>query len=77
MCDGIEESMGSYGEGLRRSLGSLRGVKWRMDLGILPTSPSASVNDLRRLTADSRRRYFVRVQKYSCASIIHFFFFDI
>ncbi|KAG9135660.1 hypothetical protein Leryth_002388 [Lithospermum erythrorhizon] len=57
MCDGIEESMGSYGEGLRRSLGSLRGVKWRMDLGILPTSPSVSVNDLRRLTADSRRRY--------------------
>lgn len=34
----------------------LRGVRWRIDLGILPSSPSASVIDLRRVTADLRRR---------------------
>ncbi|XP_051131625.1 uncharacterized protein LOC127251796 isoform X2 [Andrographis paniculata] len=37
--------------------GGLRGVQWRIDLGILPSSPSASVDDLRRVTANSRRRY--------------------
>ncbi|KAG6430415.1 hypothetical protein SASPL_108481 [Salvia splendens] len=36
---------------------NLRGVRWRIDLGILPSYPSASVDDLRRITADSRRRY--------------------
>lgn len=36
--------------------GGLRGVKWRVDLGILPSSPSAAIDDLRRVTADSRRR---------------------
>ncbi|KAG1364509.1 TBC1 domain family member 5 [Cocos nucifera] len=35
----------------------LRSVRWRIDLGILPSSPSASIEDLRRITADSRRRY--------------------
>nr|GMC68536.1 TBC1 domain family member 5 homolog B-like [Ipomoea batatas] len=35
----------------------LRGVRWRIDLGILPSSPSASVIDLRRVTADLRRSY--------------------
>ncbi|RRT41415.1 hypothetical protein GW17_00016940, partial [Ensete ventricosum] len=35
---------------------SLRGVRWRIDLGILPKSP-ASIDDLRRVAADSRRRY--------------------
>ncbi|KAG8376382.1 hypothetical protein BUALT_Bualt09G0057700 [Buddleja alternifolia] len=34
----------------------LRGVQWRIDLGILPSS-AASVDDLRRVTANSRRRY--------------------
>ncbi|KAK8604909.1 hypothetical protein V6N13_082374 [Hibiscus sabdariffa] len=38
-----------------RGLGSLRSVRWRLNLGILPPSPS--VDDLRRVTADSRRRY--------------------
>ncbi|XP_060191594.1 uncharacterized protein LOC132621371 isoform X2 [Lycium barbarum] len=37
--------------------GDLRGVKWRIDLGILPCSPDPSIDHLRRLTADSRRRY--------------------
>ncbi|PIN17038.1 Ypt/Rab-specific GTPase-activating protein GYP6 [Handroanthus impetiginosus] len=36
--------------------GDLRGVQWRVDLGILP-SPPASIDDLRRVTANSRRRY--------------------
>ncbi|KAL4590063.1 hypothetical protein LXL04_002982 [Taraxacum kok-saghyz] len=34
----------------------LRGVQWRIDLGILPSS-SSSVDDFRRVTANSRRRY--------------------
>lgn len=34
----------------------LRGVQWRINLGILPSS-SSSIEDLRRVTADSRRRY--------------------
>ncbi|KAJ6819013.1 TBC1 domain family member 5-like protein B-like [Iris pallida] len=36
---------------------NLRGVRWRIDLGILPLSPSASIEELRRVAADSRRRY--------------------
>ncbi|KAK9269362.1 hypothetical protein L1049_001133 [Liquidambar formosana] len=36
---------------------NLRGVQWRINLGILPSSSSSSVDDLRRVTADSRRRY--------------------
>ncbi|KAK4757802.1 hypothetical protein SAY87_019103 [Trapa incisa] len=35
----------------------LRSVWWRINLGILPSSPSSSLDDLRRVTADSRRRY--------------------
>ncbi|XP_056850564.1 uncharacterized protein LOC108828490 isoform X2 [Raphanus sativus] len=35
----------------------LRGVRWRINLGILPSSPSSPIDDLRRVTADSRRRY--------------------
>ncbi|PIA43794.1 hypothetical protein AQUCO_01800086v1 [Aquilegia coerulea] len=33
----------------------LRGVQWRINLGILPSS--ASIDELRRVTADARRRY--------------------
>ncbi|KAL6585585.1 hypothetical protein OROMI_002229 [Orobanche minor] len=40
-----------------RRFGHLRGVQWRVDLGILPSSPSASIDDLRRVTANSRRSY--------------------
>ncbi|KAM7267723.1 hypothetical protein ACFE04_009889 [Oxalis oulophora] len=36
---------------------NLRSVKWRVDLGILPSSSSSSIDDFRRATADSRRRY--------------------
>ncbi|KAL8036530.1 hypothetical protein ABFX02_12G164700 [Erythranthe guttata] len=35
----------------------LRGVQWRLGLGILPSSPSPSIDDLRRVTANYRRRY--------------------
>ncbi|CAA3026971.1 Ypt Rab-specific GTPase-activating GYP6 [Olea europaea subsp. europaea] len=44
----------SCSEGLSR-FGDLRGVQWRIDLGILPSS--SSIDDLRRVTANSRRRY--------------------
>ncbi|KAK6152187.1 hypothetical protein DH2020_014822 [Rehmannia glutinosa] len=40
-----------------RCFSDLRGVQWRVDLGILPSSPSATIDDLRRVTANSRRRY--------------------
>ncbi|XWS70988.1 hypothetical protein CRYUN_Cryun03dG0098300 [Craigia yunnanensis] len=39
-----------------RPFGSLRGVQWRINLGILPSS-SSSIDDLRRVAADYRRRY--------------------
>ncbi|CAH8356108.1 unnamed protein product [Eruca vesicaria subsp. sativa] len=35
---------------------NLRSVRWRVNLGVLPSSAS-SVDELRRATADSRRRY--------------------
>ncbi|GLT28702.1 hypothetical protein SLA2020_036140 [Shorea laevis] len=38
-----------------RRFANLRGVRWRIHLGILPSS--SSIDDLRRVTADSRRRY--------------------
>ncbi|PSR85204.1 TBC1 domain family member protein [Actinidia chinensis var. chinensis] len=38
-----------------RRFADFRGVRWRIDLGILPDS--SSIYDLRRVTADSRRRY--------------------
>ncbi|XP_062195381.1 uncharacterized protein LOC133898717 [Phragmites australis] len=41
----------------RRRFANLRSVRWRVDLGILPASPEASVDELRRAAADSRRRY--------------------
>lgn len=40
-----------------RRFGDLRGVQWRIDLGILPCC-SSSVDHFRRVTANSRRRYF-------------------
>ncbi|MQL79663.1 hypothetical protein Taro_012106 [Colocasia esculenta] len=50
-------SGGSCAGGSRFS--NLRGVRWRRDLGILPSSADASINDHRRVAADSRRRYAV------------------
>ncbi|PWA42751.1 rab-GTPase-TBC domain-containing protein [Artemisia annua] len=39
-----------------RRFGELRGVQWRIDLGILPCE-SSSVEEFRRVNANSRRRY--------------------
>lgn len=44
------------GSGGSRRFGDLRGVQWRVYLGILPSSPPSSIDDLRRVTANSRRR---------------------
>lgn len=52
----LTETTSMSEEGSRR-FADLRGVQWRIDLGILPSSPSASIDDLRRVTADCRRRY--------------------
>ncbi|XP_004487985.1 uncharacterized protein [Cicer arietinum] len=42
----------------KRRFGDLRGLQWRINLGVLPScSSTASVDDLRRVTADCRRRY--------------------
>ncbi|KAJ9536264.1 hypothetical protein OSB04_un000564 [Centaurea solstitialis] len=41
----------------RRRFGDLRGVQWRIDLGILPSSSSCSIDELRRVTANCRRSY--------------------
>ncbi|XP_028751410.1 uncharacterized protein LOC114711211 [Neltuma alba] len=46
-------SQGSAPE--NRRFGDLRGLQWRINLGVLPSS--ASIDYLRRATADSRRRY--------------------
>ncbi|XP_074273722.1 uncharacterized protein LOC141597243 [Silene latifolia] len=35
----------------------LRSVKWRINLGVLPSSVNSTIDDLRRVTANSRRRY--------------------
>lgn len=47
----------SGGSSDRRRFEGLRGVQWRLDLGVIPAAPSSSIDDLRRVTADSRRRY--------------------
>lgn len=44
-------------EAENRRFKDLRSVQWRINLGILPSSSSSSIDDLRRVTADSRRRY--------------------
>ena len=51
----IEQEMPA-GEGIQSRFENLRGVQWRIDLGILPSPSSSSVDDVRRVTAESRRR---------------------
>ncbi|XP_073149350.1 uncharacterized protein [Henckelia pumila] len=53
----VEISETVSGSGGSRRFVDLRGVQWRVDLGILPSYPSSSIDDLRRVTANSRRRY--------------------
>ncbi|KAJ8444237.1 hypothetical protein Cgig2_028118 [Carnegiea gigantea] len=54
----VPELPGSVlGQSMASKFSHLRGVRWRIDLGVLPSSPSSTIDDLRRVTADSRRRY--------------------
>ncbi|KAE8678813.1 Ypt/Rab-GAP domain of gyp1p superfamily protein isoform 3 [Hibiscus syriacus] len=50
----VTPSSSAVAQAENRVFASLRGVQWRINLGILPPS---SIDDLRRVTADSRRRY--------------------
>ncbi|KAK7291867.1 hypothetical protein RIF29_07363 [Crotalaria pallida] len=50
-------SSDTVSERLSDQFEDLRGLQWRINLGFLPSSPSTSIEDLRRATADSRRRY--------------------
>ncbi|KAA8522710.1 hypothetical protein F0562_009128 [Nyssa sinensis] len=50
-------SVSEISVGENRRFADLRGVQWRIDLGILPSSSTSSIDDLRRVTADFRRRY--------------------
>ncbi|KAJ8438071.1 hypothetical protein Cgig2_025476 [Carnegiea gigantea] len=45
------------GPSLTSRFAHLRSVRWRIDLGVLPSSLFSTIDDLRRVTADSRRRY--------------------
>ncbi|WVZ18706.1 hypothetical protein V8G54_006028 [Vigna mungo] len=40
-----------------RRFRDLRGLQWRINLGVLPCSISTSIDDFRRVTANCRRRY--------------------
>ncbi|KAF2317204.1 hypothetical protein GH714_016631 [Hevea brasiliensis] len=53
----LESACSKSSEESRRCFANLRGVQWRIDLGILPSPSSSTNDDLRRVTADSRRRY--------------------
>lgn len=52
----ITPETASCSGGLHRFV-DFRGIQWRVYLGILPSSLSASIDDLRRDTANYRRRY--------------------
>lgn len=59
-CSSSPESSPERGDldNNNRRFWDLRGVQWRMDLGVLPSSSSSSsVDDVRRVTANLRRRY--------------------
>ncbi|CAL9061782.1 unnamed protein product [Musa banksii] len=53
----MEPSMLGSSSTSQKRFPKLRGVRWRIDLGVLPSSLSASIDDLRCATADARRRY--------------------
>ncbi|KAJ0965584.1 hypothetical protein J5N97_026722 [Dioscorea zingiberensis] len=53
----LESSSKDRSSGAESRFPDLRGVRWRIDLGILPGLPSTSIDELRRVTADTRRRY--------------------
>ncbi|XP_068642544.1 uncharacterized protein [Aristolochia californica] len=51
------EAMVAQGSSSDHRFARLRSVQWRINLGILPASPDSSIEVLRRVAADSRRRY--------------------
>ncbi|KAH0906671.1 hypothetical protein HID58_038498, partial [Brassica napus] len=53
----IQRATCAYSPSRDHRFEKLRGVRWRINLGILPSSPSSTIDELRRVTADSRRRY--------------------
>ncbi|CAL9196053.1 unnamed protein product [Musa hybrid cultivar] len=53
----MEPSMLGSSSTSQKRFPKLRGVRWRIDLGVLPSSLSASIDDLRCAAADARRRY--------------------
>lgn len=55
-----------------RRFGNLRGLQWRINLGVLPSS---SIDDLRRATANSRRRYSGQFKDHFL--LVFFFFYDV
>ncbi|KAK7303930.1 hypothetical protein RJT34_14851 [Clitoria ternatea] len=40
-----------------RRFADLRGLRWRINLGVLPSSSSTSIDEFRRVTANCRRKY--------------------
>lgn len=69
----VPEVPGSLlGQSMASKFSHLRGVRWRIELGVLPSSPASTIDDLRRVSADSRRRYsLLRLQlnffwRFSC-----------
>ncbi|CAJ1975857.1 unnamed protein product [Sphenostylis stenocarpa] len=63
LSDPLSATAASSGAVLQRSapeklrFEGLRGLRWRINLGVLPCSTSTSIDDLRRVTANCRRRY--------------------
>ncbi|PNX81414.1 TBC1 domain family member-like protein, partial [Trifolium pratense] len=49
------DSVSRRSEPEKGRFGDLRGLQWRINLGVLPSSSAASIDDLRRVTADCRR----------------------
>lgn len=52
----VPSEIESLGDESDRRFANLRGLRWRVNLGVLPFQ-SSSIDDLRKATAESRRRY--------------------
>lgn len=51
----VRSEIESLGDESDRRFDNLRGLRWRVNLGVLPFQAS-SIDDLRKATAESRRR---------------------
>jgi len=51
----VPSEIESLGDESDRRFANLRGLRWRVNLGVLPFQ-SSSIDDLRKATAESRRR---------------------